>query len=249
MATVFAMPLKCSPFWEPRHLRQDDDQTSLRLLASGARLGELEISGARRLLSFPLGHCSCSRPQKTTSCCWAVCVGLMQCQLFGLRVTFSLTEEAIHFGVQQCPSETPAWPRAKAADSLRSLCLLLSLRRPWVASGPPLADFPVPHGRSPFTQNVDCTGFAQSFLFHFGEMFSCGALLRSRDRGRPSRPCNRDGLRAGRSIPSQPPLLLSRGERRSARDTQRSRAQRANELENRLGHSGGAHDLRWELLG
>ena len=58
-------------------------------------------------------------------------------------------------------------------------------------------------------------------------MFSCGALLRSRDRGRPLGLATAKGLRAGRSIPSQPPLLLARGERRSARDTQRSRAQRA----------------------
>ena len=33
--------------------------------------------------------------------------------------------------------------------------------------------------------------------------------------------------RGSEHIPSQPPLLLARGERRSARDTQRSRAQRA----------------------
>ena len=40
----------------------------------------------------------------------------------------------------------------------------------------------------------------------------------------PSRFCHRDGAQ---SIPFQPPLLLARGERRSARDTQRSRTQRA----------------------
>ena len=54
-----------------------------------------------------------------------------------------------------------------------------------------------------------------------------GALPRSRDRGRPLGLATATGLRAGRSVPSQPPLLLARGERRSARDTQRSRAQRA----------------------
>ena len=77
-----------------------------------------------------------------------------------------------------------------------------------------------------FTQNVDCTG-SPGFFFHVGEMFSCGALPRSRDRGRPRGLATATGLRAGRSIPSQSPLLLARGERRSARDTQRSRAQRA----------------------
>ena len=76
------------------------------------------------------------------------------------------------------------------------------------------------------TANVDCTGFAQLFCLIFGEMFSCGALPRSRDRGRPLGLATATRLRAGRSIPSQPPLLLARGERRSARDTQRSRAQR-----------------------
>ena len=74
------------------------------------------------------------------------------------------------------------------------------------------------NGSSPFTQkNVDCTGFAQLFCFIFGEMFSCGALPLPLGLA----------TAAGRSIPSQPPLLLARGERRSARDTQRSRAQRA----------------------
>ena len=58
-------------------------------------------------------------------------------------------------------------------------------------------------------------------------MFSCGALPRSRDWGRPLGLATATGLRAGRSIPSQLPFLLARGERRSARDTQRSRAQRA----------------------
>ena len=53
------------------------------------------------------------------------------------------------------------------------------------------------------------------------------ALPRSQDRGRPLGLATATGLRAGRSIPSQPPSLLARGERRSARDTQRSRAQRA----------------------
>ena len=57
-------------------------------------------------------------------------------------------------------------------------------------------------------------------------MFSCGALPRSRDRGLPLGLATATVQRAGRSIPSQPPLLLARGERRSARDTQRSQTQR-----------------------
>ena len=84
-----------------------------------------------------------------------------------------------------------------------------------------------------------CRNFFQPFPSHlllcgatmssdsFELQFSIGALPLSRDRGRPLGLPTATGLRAGRSIPSQPPMLLARGERRSVRDTQGSRDQRA----------------------
>ena len=57
-----AMQLKCSPIWEPRGLCQNDDYTSSRLWAPGARLEKLEISRAK-VVAAPLDkltHVVCS---------------------------------------------------------------------------------------------------------------------------------------------------------------------------------------------
>ena len=53
-------------------------------------------------------------------------------------------------------------------------------------------------------------------------MFSCGALPRSRDRGRPLGLATATGLRAGRSIPSEPPLLLAGGASKRCRKQARA---------------------------
>ena len=82
-------------------------------------------------------------------------------------------------------------------------------------------------------------------MLHVGAMFSCPALPRSRDRGRRLGLATATGLRAGRSIPSQPRPCCLPEESVEALATRS--AHEPNELENRLGHSGGAHDLRWDL--
>ena len=95
--------------------------------------------------------------------------------------------------------------------------------------------------------------FSLKTLIGQGHPFFCFTLVKCsrsahyHDRGRPLGLATRDGAQswAEYPVPSRPCCLP---ERSVEALTTRS-AHEPNELENRLGHSGGAHDLRWELLG
>ena len=81
---------------------------------------------------------------------------------------------------------------------------------------------------SPFTLTKTVCRVAMS-CYLSGLQFSLGALG-PRDRGRPLGLATAAGLSVGRQLPSQPPLLLARGERRSV-GQKRSRAQKGTRTE------------------
>ena len=127
MAGVFAMQLKCSFIRKTFGLRQETTNVFVPLCISRTAWGN---SKSKKFVAVALDGTIGAVPSS---------------QAF--KVAFSLTETTIHFEVQQCPSEDPS-PATRHGSRLPCavLCLLLSLRQPWVARVPPLADLPVPRG-------------------------------------------------------------------------------------------------------